>query len=74
MFVALNIVLEAVVHVMEGGHDVTTHRLLPVSVGGLAVNLLGLAFAHEAHHHHDSGERGVICSVSRIQYFDILVV
>ena len=55
MFVALNIVLEAGVHVMEGGHDVTTHRLLPVSVAGLAVNLIGLAFAHEAHHHHSAG-------------------
>ena len=51
VFVALNICLEAGVHLMEGGHDVTTHRLLPVSVAGLAVNLLGLAFAHEAHHH-----------------------
>lgn len=29
MFVAFNIVLEAAVHVMGGGHDVTTHRLLP---------------------------------------------
>lgn len=56
MFVALNIILEAGVHVMEGGHDVTTHRLLPVSVAGLAVNLIGLAFAHEAHHHHAAGE------------------
>ena len=51
VFVALNICLEAGVHLMEGGHDVTTHRLLPVSVAGLAVNLLGLTFAHEAHHH-----------------------
>jgi len=52
MFVALNIVLEAGVHIMGGGHDVTTHRLLPVSIMGLAVNLLGLLFVHEAHHHH----------------------
>ncbi len=51
VFVALNICLEAGVHLMEGGHDVTTHRLLPVSVAGLAVNLFGLTFAHEAHHH-----------------------
>ena len=52
MFVAFNIVLEAAVHVMVGGHDVTTHRLLPVSIAGLAVNLIGLLFVHEAHHHH----------------------
>ena len=51
VFVALNICLEATVHLMEGGHDVTTHRLLPVSVAGLAVNLLGLVFAHKAHQH-----------------------
>lgn len=51
MFVALNIVLEAAVHVIGAGHDVTTHRLLPVSVAGLVVNLMGLVFVHEAHHH-----------------------
>ena len=51
VFVALNICLEASVHLMEGGHDVMTHRLLPVSVAGFAVNVLGLAFAHEAHQH-----------------------
>lgn len=51
MFVALNIVLEAAVHVLGAGHDVTTHRLLPVSIGGLVVNIMGLVFVHEAHHH-----------------------
>lgn len=52
MFVALNIVLEAGVHIMGGGHDVTTHRLLPISIIGLAVNIVGLLFVHEAHTHH----------------------
>lgn len=53
LFVALNIVLEASVHIMGGGHDVTTHRLLPVSVIGLLVNIVGLLFVHEAHAHHN---------------------
>ena len=52
MFVALNIVLEAGVHIMGAGHDVTTHRLLPISIVGLVVNLVGLLFVHEAHNHH----------------------
>jgi Co/Zn/Cd efflux system component len=55
MFVALNIVLEAGVHIMGGGHDVTTHRLLPISIIGLVVNLVGLLFVHEAHNHHQHG-------------------
>lgn len=33
LFVAFNIVLEAAVHVMGGGHDVTTHRLLAGAPG-----------------------------------------
>jgi solute carrier family 30 (zinc transporter), member 5/7 len=50
LFVALNIVLESVQHYVEG-EEVSTHRLLPVSVVGLVVNFFGLLVAHEAHHH-----------------------
>jgi Cation efflux family len=68
MFVALNIVLEAGVHIMGAGHDVTTHRLLPISIAGLAVNLAGLLFVHEAHnhHHHVHGEWRRACCPARL--------
>jgi Co/Zn/Cd efflux system component len=68
VFVALNICLEASVHLMEGGHDVMTHRLLPVSVAGLAVNVLGLAFAHEAHQH-GPGECHLSLIMTMVSFF-----
>jgi zinc transporter 5/7 len=48
------IVLESIERILEP-QEISTDSLLFVSVGGLVVNLVGLAFFHEAHHHAHGG-------------------
>lgn len=48
------IVLESIERILEP-QEISTDCLLIVSVGGLVVNLVGLAFFHEAHHHAHGG-------------------
>lgn len=48
------IVLESIERILEP-QEISTDCLLVVSVGGLVVNLVGLAFFHEAHHHAHGG-------------------
>ncbi|MCO5611437.1 hypothetical protein L7F22_065690 [Adiantum nelumboides] len=50
VLVASLIVLESIERILEPP-EISTESLLVVSVGGLLVNLVGLIFFHEEHHH-----------------------
>ncbi|GAQ90907.1 Cation efflux family protein [Klebsormidium nitens] len=57
VFVATLIILESIERVLEPP-DISTDKLMLVSVGGFLVNMIGLLFFHEAHMHshgHDCG-------------------
>lgn len=55
------IVLESFERILDP-QEISTNSLLAVSLGGLAVNLVGLVFFHEEHHHAHGG--GGTCSHS----------
>lgn len=61
VLIASLIVLESIERIFEPP-EVSTESLLLVSVGGLLVNLVGLVFFHEEHHHAHAGGEG--CSHS----------
>lgn len=54
VLVAALIVVESIERMLDPP-DVSTKHLLVVSLGGLAVNVVGLIFFHEAHHHAHGG-------------------
>ncbi|KAH9535212.1 hypothetical protein CY35_17G041300 [Sphagnum magellanicum] len=51
ILVASLIVLESLERILDPP-EISTESLLMVSVGGFLVNVIGLIFFHEAHHHH----------------------
>lgn len=51
VLVASLIVLESLERILDPP-EISTESLLVVSIGGFLVNLVGLIFFHEAHHHH----------------------
>ncbi|XP_024974686.1 probable zinc transporter protein DDB_G0291141 isoform X2 [Cynara cardunculus var. scolymus] len=55
------IVLESLERILEP-QEISTSSLLTVSIGGLAVNVVGLIFFHDEHHHAHGG--GASCSHS----------
>nr|GEU76745.1 zinc transporter 5 [Tanacetum cinerariifolium] len=55
------IVLESLERILEP-QEISTSSLLTVSIGGLAVNVVGLIFFHDEHHHAHGG--GSSCSHS----------
>ena len=56
------IVLESIERILEP-QEISTNSLLTVSIGGLLVNMVGLIFFHEEHHHAHGGS----CSHSHSQ-------
>lgn len=62
VLVASLIVLESIERILEPP-EISTESLLLVSVGGLLVNIVGLIFFHEEHHH-AHGSVGQSCSHS----------
>lgn len=48
------IVLESIERILEP-REISTTSLLAVSIGGLVVNIIGLVFFHEEHHHAHGG-------------------
>ncbi|WVZ92911.1 hypothetical protein U9M48_038944 [Paspalum notatum var. saurae] len=48
------IVLESIERILEP-REISTSSLLAVSIGGLVVNIIGLVFFHEEHHHAHGG-------------------
>lgn len=62
VLVASLIVLESIERILEPP-EISTESLLVVSVGGLLVNIVGLIFFHEEHHH-AHGHSGHSCSHS----------
>ncbi|PWZ58632.1 Metal tolerance protein 8 [Zea mays] len=57
------IVLESFERILEP-REISTSSLLAVSIGGLVVNLIGLVFFHEEHHHAHGGTCSHSCSRS----------
>eukprot|EP01004_Peranema_trichophorum_P005040 NODE_391_length_2817_cov_47.822940_g336_i0.p1 GENE.NODE_391_length_2817_cov_47.822940_g336_i0~~NODE_391_length_2817_cov_47.822940_g336_i0.p1 ORF type:complete len:855 (+),score=107.17 NODE_391_length_2817_cov_47.822940_g336_i0:163-2727(+) len=57
IFVAFYIFTESVGRLVDPP-DIDTEKLLPVSVGGFMINVLGVLFFHEAHHHHPGAGGG----------------
>jgi zinc transporter 5/7 len=61
VFVAISVVMEAIERLWEPPH-IRAEHLLPVSIGGLLVNILGLIFFHDvAHAHGGHGHGGGEC-------------
>uniref|UniRef100_A0A7I4FRS0 Cation efflux protein transmembrane domain-containing protein n=1 Tax=Physcomitrium patens TaxID=3218 RepID=A0A7I4FRS0_PHYPA len=54
VLVASLIVLESLERILDPP-EISTDSLLVVSIGGFLVNVIGLIFFHEAHHHHPTG-------------------
>ncbi|CAI5464862.1 unnamed protein product [Closterium sp. Yama58-4] len=54
VLIATLIVFESIERILDPP-DISTANLLAVSVGGLVVNMVGLVFFHEAHHHAHGG-------------------
>lgn len=61
------IVLESLERILEP-QEISTSSLLTVSIGGLAVNVVGLIFFHDEHHHAHGG--GASCSHSHDHKID----
>ncbi|KAL1209708.1 Metal tolerance protein 12 [Cardamine amara subsp. amara] len=58
------IVLESIERILDP-QEISTNSLLVVSVGGLLVNVVGLIFFHEEHHHAHGGSG---CTHSHLQH------
>lgn len=54
VLVGVLIVLESIERILDP-QEVSTNSLLSVSIGGLLVNVIGLIFFHEEHHHAHGG-------------------
>jgi Co/Zn/Cd efflux system component len=61
---ALALSREAVVRVVWGSADIDTTRLLPIALGGLCVNMLGIFLFSEHHRHVSSAQPCVGCDTS----------
>ncbi|WRX19926.1 Cation efflux protein - like 4 [Theobroma cacao] len=71
------IVLESFERILDP-QEISTNSLLTVSIGGLVVNVVGLIFFHEEHHHahggsYTMGSVGVVVSTLLIKYKGWLV-
>lgn len=55
IFVAFSIAVEAIERIKEPP-EVHSGHLIPVAVGGLLINLIGIFFFHDAGHHHHHHE------------------
>ncbi|KAK6928253.1 Cation efflux protein [Dillenia turbinata] len=55
--------------------EISTNSLLTVSIGGLVVNVVGLIFFHEEHHHAHGGSRSLrVASILMIMHFTIRTI